>query len=120
LVLVHEWNEAALIERLGRHRLAHRYRLLFHDTHHRSVTDENSIAGYDLHAYDGVLAFGEAVRQRYLRAGWSQQVWTWHEAADTHVFHPHPELDKQADLIWIGNWGDDERDRELNEFLLQP
>jgi spore maturation protein CgeB len=25
-----------------------------------------------------------------------------------------------GDLVWIGNWGDDERSRELREFLLQP
>src|SRR5205085_9261795 len=25
-----------------------------------------------------------------------------------------------GDLIWIGNWGDDERTEELNEFLIQP
>jgi spore maturation protein CgeB len=26
----------------------------------------------------------------------------------------------ERDLVWIGNWGDDERTRELEEFLLEP
>ncbi len=45
---------------------------------------------YDLSAYDGVLAFGEALREVYLRMGWGRRVWTWHEAADTRIFRPRP------------------------------
>src|SRR5699024_2392864 len=61
LVIVHEWNEHELVRRIGEHRSAHNeYRLLFHDTHHRSVTDSQSMADYDLRHYDGVLAFGQA------------------------------------------------------------
>jgi spore maturation protein CgeB len=36
------------------------------------------------------------------------------------LFHPLPEMEKQGDLVWIGNWGDDERSAELNEFLIEP
>jgi spore maturation protein CgeB len=31
-----------------------------------------------------------------------------------------PEVNKTSDLIWIGNWGDDERTAEIAEFLVQP
>jgi spore maturation protein CgeB len=121
LVLVHEWNEHALVKRIGAHRRAHRdYRLLFHDTHHRCVTEPHSMAAYDLRHYDGVLAFGSIIRDRYLQEGWTQRAWTWHEAADTRLFKPMPGLDPQGDLVWIGNWGDEERSAELNEFLLEP
>ena len=44
------------------------------------------MAGYDLAHYDGVLAFGAAVREVYLREGWAARAWTWHEAADHRVF----------------------------------
>jgi spore maturation protein CgeB len=27
---------------------------------------------------------------------------------------------KDTDIIWVGNWGDEERTRELEEFLIQP
>lgn len=122
LVLVHEWNEPELVTRLGEHRSqgSKRYKLLFHDTHHRSVSDENALGELDLSNYDGVLAFGETVRERYLRAGWADRVWTFHEAADVRVFRPLPELEPERDLIWVGNFGDDERTRELEEFIFEP
>jgi spore maturation protein CgeB len=121
LVLVHEWNEHALVAAVGRRRAAGgRFRLLFHDTHHRSVTQPESMGAYDLSAYDGVLAFGEAVRQVYLREGWARRAWTWHEAADEQVFRPLPGAPREGDLVWVGNWGDEERTEELREFLLAP
>src|SRR4051794_23096667 len=40
VVLVHEWNEPDVVQRIGtHHKRSGRYSLLFHDTHHRSVTD---------------------------------------------------------------------------------
>ncbi len=121
LVLVHEWNDHALVSRVGAHRArVGGYRLLFHDTHHRAVTDRDGMAAYDLSGYDGVLAFGNVIRDLYIREGWARRAWTWHEAADTRVFHPLPDIAKTGDLVWIGNWGDGERTRELHEFLLEP
>ncbi|MGK6308315.1 CgeB family protein [Variovorax sp. DT-64] len=121
LVLVHEWNSHALVRRIGLHRRASRhYRLLFHDTHHRSVTDAQAMARYDLSEYDGVLAFGNVIRDLYRARGWARQAWTWHEAADVRRFHPIEGLAREGDLVWIGNWGDDEREAELGEFLLEP
>ena len=121
LVLVHEWNEPALIERLGRHRLARgRYVLLFHDTHHRALTRPAEMARYRLEGYDGVLAFGTTVREIYLRQGWARRAWTWHEAADLRAFRPHPAARRDLDLVWIGNWGDDERAAELHAYLFDP
>jgi len=121
LVLVHEWNEPALVQAVGRHRdTVGGYVLLFHDTHHRSVSAPSEIAAYDLSRYDGVLAFGEVIRRRYVDAGWADRVWTWHEAADDAVFGPLPTMERCRDLVWISNWGDDERTQELHEFLIEP
>ena len=121
LVLVHEWNDPKLVKRIGRHRDAGgTYRLLFHDTHHRAVTAPKEMARFDLEHYDGVLAFGAVIRDLYLGRGWTQRAWTWHEAADTRVFHPREPDGPVQDLVWIGNWGDGERTDELREFLLTP
>jgi spore maturation protein CgeB len=121
LVIVHEWNDQELVRRIAAHRKQKaRYRLLFHDTHHRSLTDRTGIAGYDLADYDGVLAFGRVVRDHYLRQGWARRAWTWHEAADTHVFYPRPHIERAGDLVWVGNWGDEERTAQLHEFLFEP
>jgi spore maturation protein CgeB len=120
LVLVHEWNDPALVAAVGRHRGAGGYRLLFHDTHHRAATRPAEMARYDLSAYDGVLAFGRVIRDLYLERGWAARAWTWHEAADVRTFRPLEGVARRGDLVWIGNWGDGERTRELREFLLEP
>lgn len=122
LVIVHEWNDPALVERIGAHRRRLRnYRLFFHDTHHRAVTAPEEMGRYDLSHYDGVLAYGNVLRDLYLGRGWTQHAWTWHEAADTNVFYPWPPADpKEGDLVWIGNWGDGERAAELAEYLITP
>src|SRR5262249_19662286 len=194
LVIVHEWNDHELVRRVGEHRARVRnYRLLFHDTRHRSISDANGMAAYDLSNYDGVLAFGGMIRDLYLSRGWADRAWTWHEAADIRMFYPrtmcvdggggenkerenrtsaapgensphHPNAPapnspappalsaanvwqatclsrasdnahspesatswrlaghraSQGDLVWIGNWGDDERAEELREFLIEP
>ncbi|MFO7177355.1 MAG: glycosyltransferase [Pseudomonadota bacterium] len=122
LVIVHEWNDPRLVRQLGRlrARAATSFKLLFHDTHHRSVTEGRWQAELDLSGYDGVLAFGEALRERYLSAGWSERVYTFHEAADVRVFRPMPDVAPERDLVWIGNWGDEERTQELSEFVFRP
>jgi spore maturation protein CgeB len=119
VVLVHEWNTRELISRIGQHRATHDYKLLFHDTHHRSLSDKEGVAKFDLQHYDGVLAYGEVIRKAYVRNGWANNAWTWHEAADTRVFHPIA-CEKEGDLVWIGNWGDDERAETLREYLIRP
>ena len=121
VVLVHEWNEPDLVARIAAHRrLGGRYLLLFHDTHHRMITDPGAIAAFDLDGFDGVLAFGDVLREAYRQHGWGRQVFTWHEAADLNVFRPHSETPRRRDLVWVGNWGDEERTAELREFLIEP
>jgi spore maturation protein CgeB len=121
LVLVHEWSPPELVRRVGAHRRAHGgYQLLFHDTHHRLVTAPDEIRAFDLSGFDGVLAFGEVLRERYAALGWGQRAFTWHEAADTRVFYPRPRSRHSGSLVWIGNFGDEERRRELGEFLIEP
>jgi spore maturation protein CgeB len=119
LVLVHEWNEPELIARLGEHRRVNdHFVLFFHDTHHRMASQQS--LPFSLENYDGVLAYGRVLTARYLRSGWAKHAWTWHEAADVRVFHPFPDVERTVDLVWIGNWGDEERSAELQEFLIEP
>lgn len=130
VVIVHEWNDPWLVNGFGELRNRIQYGsnrgqpfvLLFHDTHHRAVSEPEWIKRFNLECYDGILAFGEILTNVYRTHGWSDSVWTWHEAADIRVFYPRepsPEL-PSGDLVWIGNWGDDERTRELETFLFEP
>jgi spore maturation protein CgeB len=141
LVIVHEWNAHDLVRSIGEHRALNKYVLLFHDTHHRMVTEPDSMAAYDLSNYDGVLAYGAVLRELYEARGNVRRAWTWHEAADVRIFEPRGQRAGSVtlakgkrdasetlaarggitrDLVWIGNWGDDERTAELHEFLIAP
>jgi spore maturation protein CgeB len=121
LVLVHEWNTPGLIARIGQCRIrGGSFTLLFHDTHHRAVTAPDELGRVDLDGFDGVLLFGEVLRRIYLQRGWTSRAFTWHEAADTALYHPLPEVERTHDVVWIGNWGDGERGAELNEFFVRP
>ncbi len=121
VVIAHEWNEPRLIGELGRLRArGGRFTLLFHDTHHRTVSDPDAIGRLDLDGYDAVLAFGEALAAVYRRQGWGRRVYVWHEAADTRLFRPTPEDGRREGVVWIGNWGDEERSEEIAAYLLRP
>jgi spore maturation protein CgeB len=121
VVIVHEWTDPLLVARIGRaRRRSTKFTLLFHDTHHRAVSEQKAISSLPLGDFDAVLVFGEALRRLYLRAGWGRDVHTWHEAADVRLFRPHPDAVKTGDLVWIGNWGDGERSEEILEYFVRP
>lgn len=120
LVVVHEWTDPSVIGLINRARArGARFRVLFHDTHHRAVTSPDALAALDLSAFDGVLAFGASLADLYRRMGWGARVFVWHEAADDSVFQPR-QAHARTGLVWVGNWGDDERSAELEQFLLAP
>lgn len=121
LVIVHEWNDPALVAMIGQaRRRGGRFVLFFHDTHHRAVSDPEAMRAVDLDGYDGVLAFGETLAEVYRSWGWGARVFVWHEAADVTVFRPPPVQTPRSGLVWIGNWGDGERSEELDRFLFRP
>ena len=121
LVIVHEWNEPGLVAALGAaRRRGGRFTLLFHDTHHRAVSEPEAMRRFDLSGYDGVLAFGATLAAVYRGWGWGERVFVWHEAADTTWFRPPAVEGVREGAVWIGNWGDGERTAELEAFLFRP
>lgn len=119
LVLVHEWNDPEVVSAILALRAKFKFRVLFHDTHHRAYTSPQELLRLPLQQFDGVLAFGEAIRKIYREAFAVKNVWTFQEAADTAHFRPL-QAEKDTDVVWVGNWGDEERTRELQEFLITP
>ncbi|HEY7856353.1 MAG TPA: glycosyltransferase [Terriglobales bacterium] len=121
IVVAHEWNPASLFHALAAARRRRHFRLLLHDTHHRAVSQEAAMAQLPLEECDAVLAFGESLRRLYEQRG--MRAFTLHEAADARRFHPAEGAGAAPaawDMVWIGNWGDGERSREITEFLLEP
>jgi spore maturation protein CgeB len=119
IVIVHEWTDPAVAEAILSFKDRFGFRALFHDTHHRAYTNPGQILHFPLHLFDGVLAFGEPIRRIYVEGFGVPQAWTFHEAADVPHFRPM-ESDREFDLLWIGNWGDEERTQELKEFFIRP
>lgn len=119
IALVHEWNRPEVVNTLLELKGKLGFKALFHDTHHRAYTNPKEILQFNLGQFDGVLAFGEAIRKIYIDGFGIKRAWTFHEAADTAHFRSLPG-EKNADVVWVGNWGDEERTRELEEFLIQP
>lgn len=120
IIVVHEWNPPELVHCLLELRDQLGFRMLFHDTHHRASSSPAQITLCGIPRFDGVLAFGEALRTIYRDRFSIERVWTFHEAADTSVFQPRPGTPKTVDCVWIGNWGDGERSAEIRSFLLSP
>ena len=119
VVILHEWNPPALAALLLQLRAELHYRLLFHDTHHRASSSPESFTELRLEEFDGIIAFGEALHRIYVDRFHLRRVWTLHEGADTTVFRPIAGQEKEQDVVWIGNWGEDERSAEIREFLLR-
>jgi len=119
VVIIHEWNSPEVVTAILTLKDRLRFRVLFHDTHHRAYTSPQEILRFPLNEFDGVLAFGDAIRRIYTEGFSIRHAWTFHEAADIERFFPL-EASKDTDVVWIGNWGDGERTRELEEFLVAP
>jgi spore maturation protein CgeB len=119
VVLLHEWNEPQVVNRVLALKQKFGFLTLLHDSHHRAHTRAAEILKFHLHLLDGVLAFGESIRRIYADGFGVSRAWTFHEAADVEHFRPL-ERKKEIDVIWIGNWGDEERTAELEEFLMRP
>lgn len=119
VVLIHEWNSPELVNSVLNFKTQYGFASLFHDTHHRAYTNPQEILQINLASFDGVLAFGEAIRKIYRDSFGVKKAWTFHEAADTTRFQPRNGK-KDTDVVWVGNWGDEERTRELQEFLIEP
>lgn len=119
IVIIHEWNSPELVASVLSLKRKLGFWALFHDTHHRAYTNPREVLRLPLAEFNGVLAFGDAIRKIYRDAFGVKRVWTFHEAADICHFHPL-DAQKDTDVVWIGNWGDEERTRELEEFLIAP
>jgi spore maturation protein CgeB len=119
VVIIHEWNEPRVVNTILALKRQLGFYALLHDTHHRAYTSPRDLLRFHLFLLDGVLAFGDAILRIYRDGFGMPRCWTFHEAADVDHFRPISRR-KRIDVLWIGNWGDDERTRELEEFFIRP
>ncbi|MGK3998142.1 CgeB family protein [Sorangium sp. So ce1024] len=121
VALVHEGTDPELVRRLGEHRArTDGYHLFFHDARRRLLTDPPAIVRRDLAGYDCVLGSGKSLCEMYLSRGVAPRAVVWREAADARLFRPRPGVEKERDLVWIGDWEDGEQAAALRELLIGP
>jgi spore maturation protein CgeB len=119
VVIIHEWNDPQVVNSILELKKTYGFKVLLHDTHHRAYTNPREILQFRLDLFDGVLAFGEAIRRIYADGFGIPRTWTFHEAADVSRFKPIRTA-QDIDVVWVGNWGDEERTKELQEYLVEP
>ena len=120
VVILHEWTTQELAQKLLALRRTLGFSLLFHDTHHRASSSPEQIKRFGIEAFDGVIVFGNVLREIYQSKFELNRVWTMHEAADVSIFKPSKKKETRQDVVWVGNWGDGERSEEIANFLLEP
>ena len=118
VAIVHEWNEPSMIALLGRLCRELGVRSLFHDTHYRVVLDRPYRDQLGLEQFDEILAFSPSVARFYADLGY-RDVHVVHEAADTTVFAPL-DIPKTDDVVFVGNYGDGDRNEEIDRYILEP
>lgn len=117
VLLVHEWNDAELIAAAPAIARERGIPVYFHDTHYRFALDAERRERCGLAAYDGVIAYSRSLADRYAELGITR-VHVLHEAADTTVFGPR-EVAQRDDIVFIGNYGDGDRDEEIETYVFE-
>lgn len=117
--LVHEWNPPDLIKAIGDVAARSGVVSLFHDTHHRAYTEPWRIAEMGLDAYSAILAYGPTIADIYRAQVSGPQVVLFHEGADTELFYPLARP-KTSDVVFVGNWGDTDREHGTWRYLIEP
>ena len=114
-VIVHEWNDPALVAAIG---AARRRRRRFHPAFPRHAPPRRHRPEQRCAPMISALRRRAGLRRAscatYRTRGGRERIWTWHEAADTRLFRPPAGKEQRGDLVWIGNWGDGERSAELD------
>jgi spore maturation protein CgeB len=126
VVVLHEWTaieHPALLELLLRLRRRCGFRLLFHDTHYRVLTQPVRMARLGLERCDAVLAYSPSIADAYRERLHldPRSVHVVHEAADPLLFRPlaHDQSRPLDDALFVGNWGGDDRAAEFRAFFLR-
>jgi spore maturation protein CgeB len=118
-VLVNEWMEDAICYSIGEWAASrNRPVVLYYDTHHRVVTATHELRAAGVHLFSAVLVLAESVKRAYERRNLAKRVIVFAEAVDERMFTPA--LRRKKSVIWIGNYGKQERGDSWLAALAEP
>ncbi len=116
--MVHEWNPPDLVRAIGEEASRQGVISLFHDTHHRALTEPSRLPLMGLDAYSAILAYGPTIVDIYRSTTDGPEVLLFNEAADTDLFRPLPQP-KSRDVVFVGNWGDEDRNQTTWDYFIE-
>jgi hypothetical protein len=93
-----------------------KFTLLFHDTHHRAVSEPKAMKAYDLSGYDGVRAFGETLAEVYRGWGWGNDVLRLARGPPTSAISIRPPRKASGASRLDRQLGEGERTKELRNI----
>ncbi len=117
--IVHEWNPPDLTKAIGEVAARRGVVSLFHDTHHRAFTEPWRVPQMGLEGYSAILAYGPTIADIYRSTVVGPEVLLFHEGADAELFRPLTRP-KNSDVVFVGNWGDNDRDHTTWQYLIEP
>ena len=120
VVLVHEWNDGAGQAPRRDPGASARFRLYFHDTHHRPLPTRRRCSAYDSAAMTACSPTAASCVTFTSPAAGSAAPGRGMRLRTSPLPSPGRMSAPEGELVWIGNWGDDERTEELHEFLIGP
>ena len=96
--------------------------LLFHDTHHRAVSGSDGIRVVRPRRLRRRARLRRDPRRGLPPRGLGQPRLRLARGGGRLAFSPPADegAEERRGLVWIGNWGDEERSAELETFLLRP
>jgi hypothetical protein len=113
-VVVNEWIDDAIARRIGEHGAARGGPVtLYYDTHHRVVTAADELRAIRLDRYAMVLVLAESVAAAYKSRSLNARTEVFPEAVDDRRFSPARARAGTGPVVWIGNYGHDERGHAL-------
>jgi spore maturation protein CgeB len=118
ICLAHEWTDPALLDAIADEAMRRGIPALYHDTHYRAVVEPAYVRSLRLERFAAVLAFGPSLAELYRSYYGLPRVEVFHEGADVALFQPVAAGSPRDDVVFIGNWGEDDRANELNAYLL--
>lgn len=113
-VLVNEWIDDGIARRIGEFGTTNGGLVtLYYDTHHRVVTATEELRTAGVDCYSRILVLAESVERAYVKRSLATRITVFPEAVDEKHFKRSTTRSGSGAVVWIGNYGNDERGESL-------
>ncbi|NMC60208.1 MAG: glycosyltransferase [Candidatus Methanofastidiosa archaeon] len=119
VVIVNEWTDDKIAKRIGLFGIENNKLVtIYYDTHHRILTATEELQAAGVCFYKKILVLGESVKLSYQRRLNIKNAIVFPEAVDEIMFNKNKKQRHDGSAVWIGNYGYDERGKNLITSLI--